>query len=110
MRSALIVVDVQNDFCPGGALAVPRGDEVVPVANALLEKFPISILTQDWHPKGHISFASTTGKPPYSLDESTTPPRILWPDHCVAGSEGAKFSSKALDRTCQAGAPQGREP
>jgi len=94
MRSALIVVDVQNDFCPGGALAVPRGDEVVPVANALLEKFPISILTQDWHPKGHISFASTTGKPPYSLDESTTPPRILWPDHCVAGSEGANFHPK----------------
>jgi len=91
MRSALIVVDVQNDFCPGGALAVPRGDEVVPIANALLEKFPISILTQDWHPKGHISFASSAGKPPYSLDENVKPPRMLWPDHCVAGSKGADF-------------------
>ena len=91
MRSALIVVDVQNDFCPGGALAVPGGDEVVPIANVLLETIPISILTQDWHPKGHVSFASTTGRPPYSLDESATAPRILWPDHCVAGSTGADF-------------------
>lgn len=91
MNSALIVVDVQNDFCPKGALAVPRGDEVVPIANMLLEKMPVSILTQDWHPCGHISFASSSGKRPYSLDESASPPNILWPDHCVAGSKGADF-------------------
>ncbi|HWR11785.1 MAG TPA: bifunctional nicotinamidase/pyrazinamidase [Rectinemataceae bacterium] len=91
MHSALIVVDVQNDFCPGGALAVSHGDEVVPVANLLLEKMPFSVLTQDWHPVGHISFASSAGKPPYSLAENENPPRILWPDHCVAGSAGADF-------------------
>lgn len=91
MQSALIVVDVQNDFCPGGALAVPHGDEVVPVANALMEKFPHTVLTQDWHPRGHVSFASATGKPPYSLDEATSPPRVLWPDHCIAGTKGADF-------------------
>ena len=91
MRSALIVVDVQNDFCPGGALAVPRGDEVVPVANRLLAKMPLSVLTQDWHPRGHVSFASSCGAVPYSIDAASSPPRMLWPDHCVAGTEGAGF-------------------
>lgn len=90
MTRALIVVDVQNDFCPGGALAVPAGDEVVPVANELLSLFLLSVLTQDWHPKGHISFASTFGRPPYTaLEESGA--AMLWPDHCVAGSPGADF-------------------
>lgn len=96
MRSALIVVDVQNDFCPGGALAVPRGDEVVPVANALLELFPLSVLTQDWHPESHVSFASAQGKPPYSLDKRFDPPPMLWPDHCVAGSRGADFHPRLM--------------
>ena len=91
MRQALIIVDVQNDFCPNGALAVPKGDEVVPVANFLLERFECSVLTQDWHPAGHCSFASTYAKAPYSPDESTDPPGVLWPDHCVAGSKGADF-------------------
>ena len=91
MHSALIVVDVQNDFCPGGALAVPHGDEILPVVNALLKKISISVLTQDWHPLGHVSFASSRGKPAYSLDELVSPPVILWPDHCVAGSKGAEF-------------------
>jgi len=91
MRSALLVVDIQNDFCPGGALAVPDGDQVVPVANRLLEKMPIAVLTQDWHPEGHCSFASSRGKQPYFLDQSEIPPRILWPDHCVAGTWGAGF-------------------
>lgn len=91
MNQALIVVDVQNDFCPGGALAVPGGDEVVPVANILLRKMPVSVLTQDWHPEGHVSFASSTGRKPYSLDEGKCPPEILWPNHCVAGSRGADF-------------------
>ncbi len=91
MRQALIIVDVQNDFCPNGALAVPRGDDVVPVANFLLERFEPSVLTQDWHPAGHCSFASTFGRAPYSPDESSEPPGVLWPDHCVAGSKGADF-------------------
>jgi nicotinamidase/pyrazinamidase len=91
VRQALIIVDVQKDFCPGGALAVPRGDEVVPVANLLLERFELAVLTQDWHPAGHCSFASTFGKAPYSPDDSSDPPGILWPDHCVAGSSGADF-------------------
>jgi nicotinamidase/pyrazinamidase len=90
-NSALVVVDLQNDFCPGGALAVPGGDEVLPAANALLERMPISVLTQDWHPLDHVSFASSKGREPYTLDESKVPPAILWPDHCVAGSKGADF-------------------
>lgn len=91
MLSALIVIDVQNDFCPGGALAVPRGDEVVPVANSLLAKMPISVITQDWHPEGHVSFASAHGAAPYSIDAASNPPGTLWPDHCVAGTRGAGF-------------------
>ena len=90
-NSALIVVDLQNDFCPGGALAVPCGDEILPAANALLERMPIAVLTQDWHPLGHVSFASSKGYEPYALDESKIPPAILWPDHCLAGSKGADF-------------------
>jgi len=91
MHSALIVVDVQNDFCPGGALAVPRGDEVVPIANRLLSHMPLSVITQDWHPAGHVSFASACGAAPYSIDAASNPPRMLWPDHCVAGTRGADF-------------------
>ncbi len=91
MDSALIVVDVQNDFCPGGVLAVPGGDLIVSKVNALLALYPLGILTQDWHPLMHCSFASTKSLPPFSLDRSVTPPSILWPDHCVAGSRGADF-------------------
>jgi len=87
----LIVVDLQNDFCPGGALAVPGGDEVVDVANELLAEIPLSVLTQDWHPGGHVSFASSYDRQAYELDDSVDPPRVLWPDHCVAGSPGADF-------------------
>jgi nicotinamidase/pyrazinamidase len=91
MASALIVVDLQNDFCPGGALAVRGGGEIVPLVNNLLERFPLSVLTQDWHPQGHCSFASSWGKPPYSPADSSDKPGILWPDHCVAGTDGADF-------------------
>lgn len=90
-HTALMIVDLQNDFCPGGALAVPGGDEILAAANALLEFMPVSVLTQDWHPAGHVSFASSTGRKPYTLDESKDPPAVLWPDHCVAGSKGADF-------------------
>ena len=90
--TALIVVDVQNDFCPGGALAVPRGDEVVAPVNRLIEAFDAVILTQDWHPVGHASFASShAGKSPFETVEFPYGPQTLWPDHCVQGSAGAAF-------------------
>jgi nicotinamidase-related amidase len=80
----LIVVDVQNDFCPGGALEVPRGDEVVPIINRLAAKFRTVVLTQDWHPRGHSSFASShRGKRPFDTIAATYGSQMLWPDHCV---------------------------
>jgi nicotinamidase/pyrazinamidase len=89
---ALIVIDVQNDFCPGGALAVPGGDEIVPGINALMDDFAAVILTQDWHPAGHSSFASSHGgHAPYEVIEMPYGPQVLWPDHCVIGTEGAAF-------------------
>ena len=90
--SALLVMDVQNDFLPGGALAVPRGDEVVPVVNRLASRFANVILTQDWHPANHISFASRhAGRQPFETIELPYGAQILWPDHCVQGSRGAEF-------------------
>jgi nicotinamidase/pyrazinamidase len=91
-RDVLLVVDVQNDFCPGGALAVPGGDAVVPAANRLVGRFAHVILTQDWHPPGHSSFASVhPGRQPLETIETKYGPQILWPDHCVQGSPGAAF-------------------
>jgi nicotinamidase/pyrazinamidase len=88
----LLVVDVQKDFCPGGRLAVPRGDEVVPIVNRLAAKFTNVVLTQDWHPPGHLSFASShPGKQPYQTIEVAYGPQVLWPDHCVQGTLGAEF-------------------
>ena len=88
----LIVVDIQNDFCPGGALAVPRGDEVVPIINRLAARFRNVVLTQDWHPRGHFSFASShPGKRPYDTVAASYGPQILWPDHCVQDTAGAEF-------------------
>ncbi|HET7715640.1 MAG TPA: bifunctional nicotinamidase/pyrazinamidase [Bauldia sp.] len=93
-HDVLLVVDIQNDFCPGGALAVPRGDEVVPLVNRLAKSFSHVVLTQDWHPAGHHSFASTyPGKKPYEMIELFYGPQILWPDHCIQGSFGAAFRS-----------------
>ena len=92
MTQALIVIDVQNDFCPGGALAVPEGDQIVPGINALIEVHETVILTQDWHPAGHSSFASShAGKAPMELTQMPYGPQVLWPDHCVQGSNGAAF-------------------
>jgi nicotinamidase/pyrazinamidase len=89
---ALIVIDVQNDFCPGGALAVAGGDEIVAPVNALMAGFDAVILTQDWHPAGHSSFAAQhPGKAPFDLVDMPYGPQVLWPDHCVQGSEGAAF-------------------
>ncbi|MFC2969890.1 bifunctional nicotinamidase/pyrazinamidase [Acidimangrovimonas pyrenivorans] len=88
---ALIVIDVQNDFCPGGALAVEGGDEIVPRINDLYDHFRVKVLTQDWHPANHASFASNHGDAPFSMAEMPYGPQILWPDHCVQGSKGAEF-------------------
>ncbi|MBN9044798.1 MAG: bifunctional nicotinamidase/pyrazinamidase [Rhizobiales bacterium] len=89
---ALIVIDVQNDFCPGGALAVPHGDEILPTVNRLIAESENVILTQDWHPAGHSSFASThPGKKPFDTVEMAYGPQTLWPDHCIEGSSGANF-------------------
>ncbi len=91
-QHALIVIDMQNDFCPGGALAVADGDTIVPGINGLMDDFPTVILTQDWHPADHSSFASNhPGKKPVETIEMPYGPQVLWPDHCVQGSKGAEF-------------------
>ena len=90
--AALVVIDVQNDFCPGGALEVPEGDAVVPVINRIAPKFAARILAQDWHPPGHLSFASShEGKVPFETAPLPYGEQVLWPDHCVQGTEGAAF-------------------
>ena len=89
---ALIVIDVQNDFCPGGALAVTEGDAVVPVANRLMQRFDHVVLTQDWHPADHSSFAANNpGRDAFSLIDMPYGPQVLWPVHCVQGTVGAAF-------------------
>ena len=94
MTAALIVVDIQNDFLPGGALAVPRGDETVAIANRLMPLFPTVVLTADWHPADHASFASQhAGKSPYDVVPMPYGNQVLWPDHCVAGTTGADFAA-----------------
>ena len=91
-RDILLIIDVQNDFCPGGALAVPQGDEIVPAVNRLAAEFAHVVLTQDWHPRGHASFASShPGKQPFETTELAYGKQILWPDHCVQGTPGAAF-------------------
>ncbi|HWB50274.1 MAG TPA: bifunctional nicotinamidase/pyrazinamidase [Stellaceae bacterium] len=96
-RDVLLVVDVQNDFCPGGALAVPAGDAVVPVVNRLARGFAHVVLTQDWHPAGHSSFAGAhPGRQPFEAVELSYGTQILWPAHCVQGTPGAAFHP-ALD-------------
>lgn len=90
-RDALIVVDVQNDFCPGGALPVPDGDAVIPVILAIASRFEHILLTQDWHPVGHCSFASShPGRKPFDIDPTSG--ERLWPDHCVQGTRGSELN------------------
>ncbi|WP_298429901.1 bifunctional nicotinamidase/pyrazinamidase [uncultured Jannaschia sp.] len=92
MSDALIVIDVQNGFCPGGQLAVPGGADIVPGINALMPEFAHVILTQDWHPSGHSSFASShPDRAPYDVVEMPYGPQVLWPDHCIQGSDDAAF-------------------
>jgi nicotinamidase/pyrazinamidase len=91
---ALVVVDVQNDFLPGGALAVAHGDEIVPLVNEIAERFAVVVLTQDWHPAGHASFASShPGKRPFQKVRMPYGEQVLWPEHCVQGSAGAAFAA-----------------
>lgn len=92
MTRALIVIDVQNDFCPGGALAVTGGNDIVPGINALMTEFDAVVLTQDWHPAGHSSFASShPGAVPMSVIDMPYGPQVLWPDHCIQGTDGGEF-------------------
>jgi nicotinamidase/pyrazinamidase len=89
---ALIVIDVQNDFCPGGALAVEGGDQIVQPINAMMDDFDAVVLSQDWHPAGHSSFASQhEGKNPLDMIHMSYGPQVLWPDHCIQGTRGADF-------------------
>lgn len=112
--NAVILVDLQNDFCPGGALAVTRGDEVVPVANALTARakekgWPV-LATQDWHPANHGSFASQhPGRKPYEMAELAGLPQVLWPDHCVQGSFGASFHAGLVQSRIDKVVPKGTD-
>jgi nicotinamidase/pyrazinamidase len=91
MTHALLVIDVQNDFCPKGALAVTNGDKIVKGINALMPDFDAVILTQDWHPAGHSSFATSHDADPMSVVQMPYGPQVLWPDHCIIGTSGAQF-------------------
>lgn len=92
MNTALLIIDVQNDFCPGGALAVPDADAVIPVINRLMSGFRHVYFTQDWHPRGHVSFASShPGQLPFGRITLPYGEQILWPDHCVEETIGAAF-------------------
>lgn len=103
MTTALVIVDVQVDFCAGGSLAVPDADAILPVVNGLMGEYLRVILTQDWHPPGHVSFASShPGKQPFSRIMLPSGQQALWPDHCVAGSIGARFHPR-LEIPPQAG-------
>jgi nicotinamidase/pyrazinamidase len=100
--ACLVMVDVQNDFMPGGALAVPRGDEVVAVINRLAMRFDNVVLTQDWHPRGHASFASShPGRKPFETIDLPYGRQVLWPDHCVQGTPGAAFHASLQTERAQ---------
>ncbi|MCS7227482.1 MAG: bifunctional nicotinamidase/pyrazinamidase [Endomicrobia bacterium] len=91
VNKVLLIIDMQNDFCPGGALAVPDGDQIVPVINKIINKFDKVVATQDWHPKNHISFASTHNKNVGETISIKDKLQVLWPDHCVQGTYGAQL-------------------
>ncbi len=98
-HSALIVVDMQPDFMPGGALAVAGGHDIIPGVSALMARFPLVVATQDWHPAGHVSFGSTHGRPPFEQLDLYGAAQTLWPDHCVQGTPGAAIHADIpLDR------------
>jgi nicotinamidase/pyrazinamidase len=100
---ALILVDIQNDFCPGGALAVSEGDRIVPIVNRLMPRYDLVVATQDWHPAEHGSFASNNpGRKPGELHELGGLPQVMWPDHCVQGTPGAEFHPQLDTRRVEA--------
>jgi nicotinamidase/pyrazinamidase len=108
---ALLLIDIQNDFLPGGALAVPHGDEVVPVANRLMPRFHLVVATQDWHPANHRSFASQhPGKQAGDVIELAGLPQVLWPDHCVQGTAGADFAPGLSRQEIQHVVQKGTDP
>lgn len=111
MKTCLILVDIQNDFCPGGALAVPKGDEVVAVANRLQPRFDLVVATQDWHPASHGSFAANhPGRKPFEMGELAGLPQVLWPVHCVQGTPGAAFHPQLETVRISQVFPKGTDP
>lgn len=110
-NKALIVVDMQNDFLPGGALAVDGGDEIIPVINRIQYDFDVVVATQDWHPQGHFSFASShKGKEPFDVIGRGEEEQVLWPDHCVQGTYGAEFSTELNMNKARAVFRKGTDP
>lgn len=110
-KRALIIVDMQNDFLPGGSLAVENGDEIVPVINRIQKDFDLVIATQDWHPRRHYSFASShKGKNPFDEIRHEGQTQVLWPDHCVQGESGAEFSDQLETRRIAAIFRKGMDP
>lgn len=107
----LVIVDVQNDFMPGGALAVPEGDEIVPVINRLQNRFDLVVATQDWHPPDHVSFASNhEGKKPFDEIKLVDMCQTLWPDHCLQDTDGARFHSELNLKPVEAIFRKGMDP
>ncbi len=101
-NEAIVVIDVQNDFCPGGALAVEDGDAVVPEINRIVRNYPVRVFTQDWHNKGHGSFASThPGRDAFETITMPYGPQVLWPDHCIQETDGADFHEDLCVETAQ---------
>ena len=111
MNTALLVIDVQNDFCPAGALEVARADEIISDINQEMKKYNCVVLTQDWHPKGHSSFASShVGKNPLDIIDMPYGEQVLWPDHCLHGSKGAEFHDKLDTQRANAVIRKGSNP
>ena len=111
MKTALLVIDVQNDFCPAGALQVAGGNEIIPGINQEMTKYDYIILTQDWHPKGHSSFATShDGGNPLDVIKMPYGAQVLWPDHCVQGSHGAEFHSELNTARANAVIRKGSNP
>src|SRR5690554_1368504 len=110
-EEALIIVDIQNDFLPGGSLAVAGGDEIIPIINSIQKKFDLVVATQDWHPFNHRSFASSySKKKEYDIIDLNGLPQVLWPDHCVQGTKGAAFSKELSDSKIEAIFRKGMDP
>ncbi len=107
----LVLIDIQNDFIPGGSLPVPEGDEIIPVVNKIQDKFDLIVATQDWHPQNHMSFASNhNGKAQFEETEVAGMHQILWPDHCVQGSAGAEFHPELVTKKVEAVFRKGMDP